>query len=153
MQTPCIVQRKLINIASERAFLRGQSCFSQAGVPPTPAKKESFFLFKTQTPKEQSSWVIFHRFMPHTIRSSKPEWFYPKCPLGLGGESRNACMCGAHVWVGVFVECIKERGKGVFHLCRSSHHPHHLFLSSKRYYLLQTMDNYLCFYLLVAILY
>lgn len=50
---PFTVQRKLINISSERAFCEDKRCFSfQAGDPSTPARKNLFV--QRHTPREQS---------------------------------------------------------------------------------------------------
>lgn len=93
-----------------------------------PLPQERIFLFKGKARENNHSWVIFQRFEAHTIRNSKPKWFYlkKKCLWGLGVGSSNGRMCGGGTCVGgCFVECTREsrEEKRGFHLCVSSWPP------------------------------
>lgn len=90
-------------------FVRTKAVFLKRVSLPLP--QERIFLFKGKAQENNHSWVIFHKFMAHTI-SSKPKWFCQKKkkkkPLRAGcrqqwwvrvcggGTCVGGCLCGVY---------------------------------------------------------
>lgn len=78
-------------------FVRTKAVFLKRVSLPLP--QERIFLFKGKAQENNHSWVIFHRFMAHTIRNSKPKWF---CQKKKKKKSLLRAGCWQQWWVRVW---------------------------------------------------
>lgn len=113
MQISFTVQRNLINISSERAFCEDKSCFSQAGVPPTPTRKNLFV--QRQSPREQSLLSHFPEVRGSYDKKQQTKVILSKKKNASEGwvlaVVMGACVVGVHVWAGVSWSARERAGR------------------------------------------